>query len=817
MHNSRLNITLFSLFFFAFTVFANAQIVKGKIVDSNTGEPLPLVNIVYDVEGRMGTTTNFEGIFEIPSYSDIVNEIQISFIGYEMLIIAKTDIPRNGKPWVIKIVESINALDEIDLVAQENPALRIVRNAIANRKSNDPKNYQSYTYTSYNKDVFTFKGVNVGDTLSKKDSIKAFKDRQNAESRHLLVMESVTKKYSKAPGKSIEKIIGTKISGFSDPSMGTVPDGFQNFGFYDNNISLADKYYLNPISEQGDKKYIFLLKDTTYQNGDTTFIMDYLPDIGANFEGFKGEIHINSNKWAIEFITAFPFDEGKINLSLEQHYVMVDGKYWFPDRLFFNYVMEKFPFRESGALFSGKTYLDSITINGYVDDSLFNHLDVDLVEGAGSKSDLFWDDHRTENLDAKETKTYVFLDSVGERYNFDGILRSTSNVYNGYITFKKFDVAFANLLSYNRYEGYRLGIGLYTNNYISKDFKIGGYLGYGLKDKKWKYGGRAFFYFKENIDNNIELNYKHDLRAPGQVNLSYWNFLGGFRDQFFNTIMDDNEEMSAYINWRLFNYIEAKAGFKNYRLKPNYDYVFNPTENSQDPATATYGFAESYVRVRWAPKEQFKNNYGQRISVGSDLPLVVVSWAHGFSNLGWGEYNYNKFEIGTTWSHYFAGWGNTTIRLEGGYIDAVVPYQINFNGRPSYKPGFSVVLKNTFQTMRFNEFTTSTYGAMFFSHNFKNLIFKHGYFKPQFILKHAMTVGSLKDPEAHEGIVNLAKTLNKGYYESGVVVHNILRINTFNVGYFGLGMGVFYRYGPYQFSQNDYNWAFKVAMMYSIN
>ena len=62
-----------------------------------------------------------------------------------------------------------------------------------------------------------------------------------------------------------------------------------------------------------------------------------------------------------------------------------------------------------------------------------------------------------------------------------------------------------------------------------------------------------------------------------------------------------------------------------------------------------------------------------------------------------------------------------------------------------------------------------------------------------------------------------AQALDKGYYESGLVIHNILRMNTFNIGYFGVGVGAFYRYGPYQYPIERANWAFKLAMMYSIN
>ena len=80
-----------------------------------------------------------------------------------------------------------------------------------------------------------------------------------------------------------------------------------------------------------------------------------------------------------------------------------------------------------------------------------------------------------------------------------------------------------------------------------------------------------------------------------------------------------------------------------------------------------------------------------------------------------------------------------------------------------------------------------------------------------------MTVGSLKSPEVHAGNLVNAQALEKGYFESGLVIHNILRMNTFNIGYFGVGVGAFYRYGPYQYPIERANWAFKLAMMYSIN
>jgi len=793
-----------------------AQKVVGTITDAKTHEPLPLVNIMYNKAQRLGTTTNFEGYFEIPNKADINTEVHISYIGYQVLIVPKNKVPGNGKMWVITLEPTESALSEIDLIAGVNPALRIVRNTINNRKRNDPNNYESYVYTSYNKDVISFKGIDALDSLSVKDSIKAIKEELAARSRHLVVLESVTKKYFKAPDKSIENIIGSKISGFKDPKLGTVPEGLQNFGFYENNIYLLREYFLNPISDHGDKKYIFLLKDTTYNGTDTTFIMDYLPKIGSNFDGFIGEIHINSNLWAIEYISAFPNDTGKVSLGLEQWYTLIDGKYWFPSQLNFNYILERFPLRQTGAIMAGKTYIDEVQINIPLSDTLFNHIHVDFIEGAGSKSVDFWDAHRAEQLDMKELETYAFMDSIGDHYNFDGIIYTSHNLYNGFLSFPKYDLQFNKFVSFNSYEGWRLGLGIYTNDYISKKFKIGGYFGYGTKDFTWKFGGTAKFYFKENPDNNIEVNYFNDLRPPGLIDLRYWSFFGGFRERFFSTIMDDYEEVSVYLNWRIYDYFETKVGVRNFVLSTNYDYLFLPTNKGDDPFKVEYGYTESYVKVRWAHKEKFKKNFGQRISTGSDYPVLYLSWAHGFSGIGRGQFDYNKLQFGVQYKHFFPGWGQSVVTFETGFIDQSVPYSMNFNSRPSYKPGASFYLPNTFQTMRQNEFTSSEYVSLFLKHDFKSLLFKAGYFKPELTLVHGMGFGTFRNKENHQGLIY--RTMEKGFFESGFVLDNIIRINTFNVGYIGIGGGVFYRYGAYSFKQRPQdNWAFKISFMYSVN
>lgn len=70
-----------------------------------------------------------------------------------------------------------------------------------------------------------------------------------------------------------------------------------------------------------------------------------------------------------------------------------------------------------------------------------------------------------------------------------------------------------------------------------------------------------------------------------------------------------------------------------------------------------------------------------------------------------------------------------------------------------------------------------------------------------------LAFGKLNHPEYHQNIA--FKTMEKGYFESGIMVNNILRLKVFNVGF-----GAMYRYGPYKFEQLKNNMAYKFTITF---
>ena len=89
--------------------------------------------------------------------------------------------------------------------------------------------------------------------------------------------------------------------------------------------------------------------------------------------------------------------------------------------------------------------------------------------------------------------------------------------------------------------------------------------------------------------------------------------------------------------------------------------------------------------------------------------------------------------------------------------------------------------------------------------DFGELLFKTERFKPGIALVQNIGIGQLVQSADHYNLN--AGTLEKGYFESGLLINNI-----FNQMFVGYGVGVFYRYGPYRLEKTIDNFAFKFTI-----
>lgn len=182
----------------------------------------------------------------------------------------------------------------------------------------------------------------------------------------------------------------------------------------------------------------------------------------------------------------------------------------------------------------------------------------------------------------------------------------------------------------------------------------------------------------------------------------------------------------------------------------------------------------------------------KKISLGTNYPIVKLQYTRGFAGLLEGDFDYNRIDLNIKKSFYTNYLGRTSFSLMAGYVDSDIPYTDLFNGNGSWRT-FTIYAPGSFATMRMNEFLSSRYIALYVVHDFENLLLKRDGFNPEFAIATHIGFGDLDHPESQYN-VNF-KTMEKGYYESGLLINNLLNLRIYKIG-----IGAFYRFGPYSFS-----------------
>ena len=811
-----------------------AQILlHGKVVDANTKEPLAFVNISYG--NHQGVTTTIDGLFSLPVTRDNL-KITVSFIGYKQQIftINKQDVQHFK---IIYLQPETYHLQEVKVLPGKNPADRIINQVIANRKFLNPeKHLKSFAYKSYNKMYFTAKtrhneslekdtiqvaldstNVNVSDTAAaQKDTAKMGKMEQFFKKRHLLMMETVSQRYFKAPDKDFEEVTASKVSGFAMPTFVILATQLQSFSFYKTQLNLLDKHYLSPISKGSPQNYLFILKDTIYSGADTVYIIAFRPHKGKNFDGLKGLLYINTGDYAIQNVIAQPMEQGDFFIKIQQQYEKVQGKQWMPMQLNADLVFNNLMVSDSGGAATSlvgvnKSYLYDIALNPELDSVKFSGTAFKVDKKAFKQPDSLWQQVRVVPLNDKEKETYRFIDSLGRAEHFDTKFRVLKLLTTGKIPFYFVNIDILKLLSFNEYEGLRPQLGLETNDKIAKWFILGGYMAYGTKDKDWKYGGFLSLIFSKENNLGLKFLYRNDVAETG--GLDFYNYKPNFSStEIYRQMMINNmfkeEVYRSEFSFRVIRYLKGNAFAQKRILTSGDTYRLIHVENNITVSYPQLSVNEAGIQLRYAYKEKQANMMDEVFSLGTKYPVIWFNFTKGvlWQNTG---IDYTKMTLQATKHFEWKKMGVTNLKLTAGRVNGQVPVWLQFNGNGTYY-SFSIEAANSFATMRVNEFFSDRFAAFYFEHNFKSLLFKTRFFAPQIKVVYHGEIGEMLYKAQHNDI-NF-KTLEKGYHEAGLVINNILKSNLS-----GIGIGGFYRFGPYGFNNFKDNLAIKLSLSFNFD
>jgi hypothetical protein len=799
-------------------VFSQQFTVEGRVTDKDSNEALAFVTITYN-ENSKATISNIDGYFSIQTSVPIV-QLSFSYVGYypQNISLSFDDL---NKKLLVKLSRKENELNAIIVSPGENPAHRLINKVLENRHLNNPEKNCSFSYSSYNKMYFTLQEdtsvhkkllpLNI-DTLIR-DTVE-LKINKLLKNQYFFLMEFVSQRSFKLPDKNKENIISSRVSGFNDPSFAFLGTQMQSFGFYSDMITMLDKKYLSPISPHSTKRYFFLIEDTFFtETFDTLFVVSFKPKRGTKFEGLKGVLYINTNGYALQNVIAEPAQSSDhFAIRIQQRYELIDRAQWFPTQLNTDLVFKgmkiKTKRRELYPIGIGKSYLTDIKLNPDLSKVKFSNVEVQVNENAHKPQDSTWFTYRPLPLTTRDSATYRIIDSIGKAKNFDHKLKTLDAVMSGYIPVSIFSIDYRKYLAYNKYEGLRLGLGLMTNEKVSSFFSIGGYFAYGFHDKKWKYNSFIQFFPRWESDTKLTLKYTRDVWETAKysflddriMNSSEW-----YRDLTI-TQMDMVEEKEVSFSFRMLQYIKINL-FLNQSFKHMNDYSFIIDNEGTTSYLHNFHFTETGLNIKFGFKEKFILTPSKRkLSLGTNYPMVWINLKKGLDILN-GNFNYTKFECKVAQSIASRKFGQSQLTLVAGKVNGNIPLSNLYNGHGSYLP-FSLEAENSFGTMRLNEFYSSEFISLFLKQNFGSILFSSPTLKPEVCMVTDIGFGRLKNQKSHE--LPPIKTLQKGYYESGLLINKII-----NQPFMGMGAGVFYRYGPYSFSKISDNFAYKMTLSFN--
>jgi hypothetical protein len=832
MHIKLRGIVLMLIFMSALNGFSQEyNFVSGKVIDSRTKEPLAFVNIVIN-NSIYGGTSDIDGKFKLRSL-DKVRYLKLSYVGFQPM--TYTVGPRIDN-LVIPMVRTEIQLGEVEILPGINPAHRIIRNAVENREKNDPERLNSFSYTSYEKVVFTVDSDTTGGfipadttklsgpititagTQSRNDTSKNTKSDSSEmliskffNQQYLFLMENVIKRKFLAPDKNYNQVIATRMSGFKDPVFVFLTTQIQSFSFYKPFISIFQSSYVNPISSGSLSKYFFKLEDTTYAGKDTVYIISFRPHRGTNFDGLKGVISISSHGWAIQNVIAEPYSKSQaLQIKIQQMYELIDSTSWFPVQLNTDVTLQMLDIGGHHIIAKGRSYIRDIVLNPDMVRKEFNHLDVEVDKEATERNEGFWNEFRTDSLTVKDKKTYEVIDSIGKEANLDKVAKSFQTILSGRIPWKFLDFDLNRILGYNTYEGLILGLGLHTNDKVSDWFKIGGFYQYSFAISTSKYGGDASFLLNKRNDVSVRGGYFYDLTESGGVRFfdDYESILGGNFRPLLLKKLDRNESGNIAFTFRARKYWLFNVGLTKSFKQTTTDDLIELSGNDSIPRN-DFHFTELTVALKWAYGEKFVQTVHNKISLGTNYPVVWIQYTKGLKNFLQGQYDYDRIDFKIRKTFKFKYFGKLTFQVSAGYIDRAIP-ACNLYYEPASFRTFTVYSPYSFTTMRMNEFLSNRYASLFIYHDFGYMLFKgKKWFHPEFALAQNIGLGWLDHPGQYAGALGSGQSMDLGYYETGLLINNLVNLQIYKVG-----VGAFYRWGPYGFKYAGNNFSYMVSVIF---
>ncbi len=260
-------------------------------------------------------------------------------------------------------------------------------------------------------------------------------------------------------------------------------------------------------------------------------------------------------------------------------------------------------------------------------------------------------------------------------------------------------------------------------------------------------------------------------------------------------------DKSAYVRFSVPVHLQLKLSVDQSTIQTHDAYQFLSPDHFPG---SNYNFTEAQMGLRYAYKETIMKMKGQQIALPySKGPIIYFQYSRGLREAG-GDYVYDKYDLKINKKFILSTLGTANVQLSSGIVNGITPLFKEYNAPANFWGTYPIAAQNAFETVRINEFFNSKYVNVFYKQTFTWHPYKNPISAPTFSVREDIGYGQLDNNNLNSGLNY--KSMSKGFYESGLQIDNILLSS-----YSGIGIGFYYRYGPYSLDGFKNNLAIKVS------
>ena len=668
--------------------------VKGKITDSD-GQPIPFVSVFIKGTTK-GVSANAEGTYSIDVDRGLVT-LTFTVVGYKTAT-QSIDVFSNTTLNQTLQTEQFTLNSVVIKANGEDPAYRIVRNAIKNRKA-----YLEEVF-AYSSDVY-IKGMQKLVGAPKKFFGRDIQKTLNLDTNRngiLYLSESQSKFSYMKPDRIKEEMISSKISGRNNAfSFNKASD--MRINFYENllleNTGLSSRSFVSPIADNAMFYYKYKLIGKTEENGLTINKIEVSPR-RKNDPVFRGVIYIADDTWRLMGTDLNLTKDAGVNLidtlNIAQHFIKID-KYYMPGNLRFQFNGNVFGFKFQGYFIS---FYSNYNINPKFEKGYFTPEILKITKAVNKKDSAYWANNRPIPLTEEERKDYIKKDSIALRMQsktyLDSVEKANNNFTLGKILITSYQIndryhkryyildPLLQSVFYNTVEGFAIKYGVtYRKQYENNKYLfLRPQARYGFANKRFTASLSSYYYYDPTKRAGIGLNFGSeiaDLNNYGTMSLLSntlntllfeRNYPKFYKRDFITistqreiatglqaSISIDYSNNHALTNSTLYKFKDYKERefTSNNPLKPNDDSPFFADYKSTSfTASLTYTIGQTYITRPDAkiyteakyPRLSLDYKKGINGVFGGQSDYDLITFEAYQERVGLGLFGYTSFVVG---------------------------------------------------------------------------------------------------------------------------------------------------------------------------